>query len=120
MHDATPAHAEHLVLFVTVPNEETATRIAHALVTEHLAACVNRLPGVTSTYFWEGAVCVDQELLLVIKTRRALFDAVRERVRALHPYSVPEVIALPVVLGHTPYLDWIDASTRAAAGAHEG
>jgi periplasmic divalent cation tolerance protein len=102
---------EALVLFVTVPSEEVAERIARALVEEKLAACVNRIPGVRSTYFWEGKVTVDDELLLVVKTRRARFEAVRARVRELHPYTVPEVIALPIVQGHEDYLRWIDEVT---------
>jgi periplasmic divalent cation tolerance protein len=112
MSNEPRASDAHAVLFVTVPNDETATRIAHALVGEHLAACVNRVPGVTSTYFWEGKVCVDAELLLVIKTRRALFEGVRARVRELHPYTVPEIIALPIVAGDAAYLAWLDASTQ--------
>jgi periplasmic divalent cation tolerance protein len=102
---------EALVLFVTVPGEEVAERLARALVEEKLAACVNRIPGVRSTYSWEGKVTVDDELLLVVKTRRALFEPVRARVRELHPYTVPEVIALPIVQGHEDYLRWIDEVT---------
>jgi periplasmic divalent cation tolerance protein len=104
--------SEHVVLYITVPNEETAAAIARPLVEERLAACVNRVPGVRSTYLWKGEVCVDEELLLIVKTRRALFERVRARVRELHPYSVPEIIALPIVEGHKEYLDWIDEATR--------
>jgi periplasmic divalent cation tolerance protein len=103
--------SEHLVLYVTVPNEQVATSIARALVEERLAACVNRIPGVRSTYTWEGRTCVDDELLLVVKTRKSHFERVRARVKELHPYSVPEVIGLPIVEGHGPYLAWIDEVT---------
>jgi periplasmic divalent cation tolerance protein len=104
--------SQHVALFITVPNEETATTLARSLVEEHLAACVNRVPGVRSTYFWEGRVCVDEELLLVVKTRADLFEPLRARVTELHPYRVPEIIALPIVQGHRDYLDWIDEVTR--------
>jgi periplasmic divalent cation tolerance protein len=102
----------YVALFITVPNEETATTLAHKLVEEHLAACVNRVPGVRSTYFWKGEVCVDEELLLVVKTRADLFEPLRARVAELHPYTVPEIIAVPIVEGHREYLDWIDQVTR--------
>jgi periplasmic divalent cation tolerance protein len=110
------SQSAHIVLFVTVPNDETANRLAEALVGEGLAACVNRIPGVRSTYFWEGRVCTDDELLLVIKTRGALFEPLRARVLELHPYTVPEIIALPIQAGHADYLAWIEQSTRPARG----
>lgn len=97
-------------MLVTVPNAETAERLAEALVGERLAACVNVLGGVRSVYRWKGAVERDQELLCVCKTTRAGFERLRARVVELHPYELPEVIALPVVAGHAPYLDWITAS----------
>ena len=85
--------------------------MAGALVREKLAACVNIIPAVRSIYSWKGEVCDDGEALMVIKTRSGLLDALRERVVQLHPYDVPEVIALPIVGGHGPYLKWIDEST---------
>jgi len=100
-----------LVVYVTAPPKE-AEGLASALVEERLAACVNILPSVRSVYTWEGETCVDEEALLVIKSRAAQLDALRERVVALHPYDVPEVIALPIAGGHPPYLDWIAESTR--------
>ncbi len=104
----TPTDA--LVVFVTVPDAETADKLAEALVGERLAACVNVLAGVRSIYRWKGAVERDQELLCVCKTTRAGFERLRARVVELHPYDVPEVIALPIAVGHAPYLDWITAS----------
>jgi periplasmic divalent cation tolerance protein len=74
---------------------------------------VNILPGLRSIYAWEGKVCDEGEVLCVIKTRRALFAAVRERVVSLHPYEVPEIIALPLVEGSAPYLAWLRDETRA-------
>ena len=104
--------SEHCVLYVTTPSEEIAAKIANALVGEELAACVNRVPGVRSTYKWEKAIHHDDELLLIIKTRTALFEQVQQRVCELHPYSTPEIIALPIIAGHAPYLAWIDETTR--------
>lgn len=96
-----------LLVLVTVPDAETGERIAEALVGEGLAACVNLLGEIRSIYRWKGAVERAAERLCVIKTRAAGFERLRARVVALHPYEVPEVIALPIAAGHAPYLDWI-------------
>jgi periplasmic divalent cation tolerance protein len=85
-----------LVVLVTAPTAEGAAEIARALVAERLAACGNVVPGLRSIYRWEGKVQEDDEVLLVLKTTRARFEALRDRVLALHPYEVPEVIALAV------------------------
>ena len=98
------------LVLVTVPNAETADKLGEALVGERLAACVNVIGGVRSIYRWKGAVERDAELLCVCKTTRAGFERLRARVVELHPYEVPEVVALPVELGHAPYLEWIRAS----------
>lgn len=100
--------SERLVVFITAGSAEEADRLAEALVQERLAACVNIVPGLTSVYRWEGALQRDQEWLLIAKTRRERFAALVERVQALHSYQVPEVIALPLVVGHAPYLAWLD------------
>lgn len=102
---------EALVVLVTAPSAEQAAALARALVEERLAACGNVVPGVTSIYRWEGRVHEDAEALLVLKTTRARFEALRDRVLALHPYQVPEVIALAVEAGSAPYLAWIGAET---------
>jgi periplasmic divalent cation tolerance protein len=101
-----------LVVLVTAPTPERAAEIARALVEERLAACGNVVPGIRSIYRWEGEVQDDQEALLVLKTTRDRFEALRERVVALHPYQVPEVLALEVEAGSAPYLAWIAAETR--------
>ena len=106
---------EAIVVLCTCPTDESATRIADALVEEKLAACVNALPGVRSTYRWEGEVHRDDEMLLVIKTVRARFEELRARILSLHPYELPEVIAVDVTAGHAPYLDWIASSTKSGA-----
>jgi len=102
-----------LIVFCTCPDEACAERIATALVEERLAACVNRVAGVVSTYRWDGKVRHDDEILLLIKTTSERFDAVRERIVALHPYELPEVIAVDVARGLPAYLDWIARETRA-------
>jgi periplasmic divalent cation tolerance protein len=101
---------EALLVLVTVPNRETADKLGEALVGERLAACVNVVAGVRSIYRWKGAVERDDELLCICKTTRDGFERLRARVVELHPYELPEVIALPVEHGHAPYLDWIKAS----------
>lgn len=88
-----------------------AERIARELVERRLAACVNVVPGLVSLYRWKGRVERDEERLLLIKTRRARFAALREALLALHPYELPELLALPVAEGHEPYLAWLDAAT---------
>ncbi|HEX9050084.1 MAG TPA: divalent-cation tolerance protein CutA [Anaeromyxobacter sp.] len=101
-----------LVVLVTTPSPERAAEIARTLVEERLAACGNVVPGLRSIYRWEGKVQDDAEALLLLKTTRARFDALRDRVLALHPYEVPEVIALPVEAGSAAYLAWIAGETR--------
>ena len=105
---------DHIVVLVTVAGVEEARTIARSLVTERLAACVNVVPGLVSFYVWKGEVSEDPEILLVMKTRRELFSALEARIRELHPYEVPEVIALPVEAGSAPYLAWLSESTREA------
>ena len=100
-----------IVVLVTAPSADAAAGIARAVVEERLAACGNVLPGVRSIYRWEGKLQDEPEVLLVLKTQRRHFPALRERILALHPYEVPEVIALPVEAGSAAYLDWIAKST---------
>lgn len=100
-----------VVVLVTAPGEEKAVELARALVEERLAACVSVVPRLRSIYRWEGAVQDDAEAMLVVKTRAELFERLRDRVLALHPYTCPEVIALPIREGHGPYLDWLAGAT---------
>ena len=102
---------DRLVALCTVPDTETATTIAARLVQDRLAACVNVLPGITSVYAWQGEVHKDNEQLLVIKTRQSVFQALQKTVCELHPYELPEVIALTIADGLPGYLSWIDDST---------
>jgi periplasmic divalent cation tolerance protein len=105
------AEREPVVLFVTAPSTDVAERIAKALVSEHLAACVNLLPGVRSLYEWQGEVHDDPEFLMVIKSCRDRVPELTARVIELHPYDVPEVVAWPLVGGFARYLDWVRSST---------
>ena len=105
------ARMSAILVLCTCPDEAAADRIATALVDTRLAACVNRIPGITSTYRWQGNIQHEKECLLLIKTSSERFDALRERIVALHPYELPEVIAVDIALGHAPYLAWIAAET---------
>jgi periplasmic divalent cation tolerance protein len=104
---------EQIVVLVTVPSREVGEALAEALVGDGLAACVNLLGEMRSIYRWQGKIEREPEQLCVIKTTREVFATLRARVVALHPYEVPEVIALPIVDGHAPYLEWILASVTA-------
>ena len=97
---------EFVVVYITASGEN-AGDLAGALVREKLAACVNRIPGVESTYTWEGRVERDAEDLLIVKTRADLFNQLKDRVQALHGYDVPEIIAVPIVEGSESYLEWM-------------
>ena len=103
---------ECIVVLVTVGTREEGERIATAVVAEQLAACVNIIGPIESIYRWDNQVQHDQELLLVIKTRAALAGELEVRVRALHSYQTPEVIALPITSGSHAYLDWLRGATR--------
>lgn len=116
-----PAAGPRLVL-VTCADPGEAARISRALVEERLAACVSTLPGVRSCFRWQGRLSEETEHLLLIKTTADRFPALRERVRRLHGYEVPEIIALPLSEGDRDYLDWIAAATAPPenAGAAPG
>jgi periplasmic divalent cation tolerance protein len=105
--------SQPLVIYCTCPDQATAERIAETLVDERLAACVNLVPGLTSIYRWQGQIQRDAEWLLIIKTRRTVYSLLEARLRELHPYEVPEIIALPIQAGLADYLDWIVDSTGA-------
>lgn len=103
-----------LLVYSTVPDADTANRIARTLVDEGLAACVSVLPGITSTYRWQDAIHVDAELLLMAKTTRERHDALAARLLELHPYELPEIIAVEAAAGHAPYLAWVARQTQLA------
>lgn len=99
--------SELRVALSTAPDAETGARIARTLVEERLAACVNLVPGVRSIYRWQGAIEDGHEVLLVMKTRADRVEALGARLRALHPYALPELVALPAAGGLAAYLDWV-------------
>ncbi len=103
-----PDSAEEVVIALsTCPDDPTARSIAAALVQEHLATCVNRVPGVASTYFWDGRLQDESEILLIIKTSAARVAELQGRLKELHPYELPELIVLPVIGGNEGYLQWV-------------
>jgi len=95
------------VVFVTVPDVDKGCAMARRVVGEKLAACGNVIPGLTSVYRWDGELQEDSEALLVFKTTEEALSALERRVMELHPYEVPEFLALPVTEGHAPYLRWV-------------
>lgn len=103
---------ESVAALTTVAGAEDAERIARAVVERGLAACVNVLPQVVSIYRWKGKVEREEERLLLIKTTRDRFEALRLAILELHPYDLPELVALPIVAGHPAYLDWLDENSR--------
>jgi len=101
----------YIVVFITAGSKEEAQKIARGLLEEKLAACVNIIDGVESHFWWQGKIDSAKEALLVIKTKKELFNKLAKKVKSLHSYSVPEIIALPIVTGNTEYLNWINDST---------
>jgi periplasmic divalent cation tolerance protein len=99
-----------IIVLSTTDTPELARKIAEALIEAREAACVNILPGVHSIYRWEGKVCNESECLLLIKSSADKFDAIQRRIRLLHDYQVPEIIALPISEGDPEYLKWLQAS----------
>ncbi len=104
-----------LICYCSCPDTDTAAAIAQALVREGLAACVNVLPGMRSVYRWQGEVEQADEILLLIKTAAARLDALAARVGQLHPYELPELVAVEAAGGLPAYLAWIDAETSGEA-----
>ena len=102
---------EALVIYITAPNEEEGARIARALVEERLAGCVNIVKPIRSIYRWNENIEDDAEVLMIVKTQKRLFESLENRVRELHSYTVPEIIAVPVVEGSGDYLKWLEKVT---------
>ena len=100
----------YIVVFVTVKDKDEAEKIAAHLVKNKLAACVNIVPGVSSVFWWENKIDQASEVLLIVKTKKALFKKLAAAVKKTHSYSVPEIIALPIIDGNKDYLNWIRES----------
>jgi periplasmic divalent cation tolerance protein len=102
---------DYIQVFTTVEKREDADRIASTVVNKRVAACAQILGPIHSTYWWKGKVEEAGEWLVMMKTRQDLFSSLEKEIRAIHPYEVPEIIALPIVAGSASYLDWIEAET---------
>ncbi|MDA8169744.1 MAG: divalent-cation tolerance protein CutA [Nitrospiraceae bacterium] len=111
---------EYIVVLVAASSEDEGAAIAKVLVSETLAGCVNIVKGVRSIYSWQGRVEDEQEVLLIAKTRRELFEKLAEKVRELHSYEVPEIISVPVEEGSEAYLNWLTNATRIKAAPKHG
>ena len=103
--------SDTIIVFMTAANGEEAARLADMLVGAHLAACVQIMPEMESVYRWQGKIERQSEVLLLVKTTRVKFDELEREVRALHSYDTPEIIAVPVITGSAPYLDWLNRAT---------
>jgi len=98
------------IVFVTCESKDQAEKIAESVVRDKLAACVNVLPGIRSCYVWEGKLKWSDEVLLLIKTTRGRFDQLQDRIKAMHSYSVPEIVGVPIEDAFDKYIAWIDES----------
>lgn len=99
---------EHCVIFITAGSKEEADKLSRGLVEEKLAFCVNTVPGIQSTYRWEGKIHVDDEIMLIVKTRQDRYEALEQWVKQNHSYDVPEIVSLPIQKGLPEYLHAID------------
>lgn len=99
---------EYIVVFITVPSKEDALKISDYIVENKLGACVNIAELLQSVFFWKGNIEREKEFLLVVKTKRYKFEELKNSVKSIHPYTVPEIIAIPIVDGNDEYLSWID------------
>jgi len=109
-----PDSPEPIVVMMTASSAEEAKRIAESLVNQRLAACVQILPGMESVYVWKGETQCESEVLVLAKTTRNNFAELERQVRALHSYETPEIIALPIIAGSLPYLEWLSGSCEAS------
>jgi periplasmic divalent cation tolerance protein len=101
-----------VVVLVTAAGKQEAQKLASCLIREKLAACVNIIGNVHSLFWWQAKACRAREALLIIKTKKAIVNKLIKKVKSLHSYAVPEIIALPIILGNKEYLKWINESTR--------
>ncbi len=103
---------DNIVVLITAPNEDEASKIARALVEARLAACVNIMRNIRSIYSWQGKIEDEAEALMIAKTQRSLFNSLSAKVKELHSYTVPEIIAIPIVEGSTDYINWLGEVTK--------
>lgn len=102
----------YVVVLVTVKNIREANKVSKEVVGQKLAACVNSIKDVSSCYRWEGKIVTSKEVLLIIKTKDALFKKLEKAIKSVHSYTVPEIISLPVSAGSSDYLSWISSSVK--------
>ena len=102
---------DYILVFITASSEKEGEKIATVLVKERLAACVNMIGGMKSTFRWKGQISAEQEVFLIAKTKDRLFEKLKKRVVELHSYEVPEILALPILAGFDKYLNWIEEET---------
>lgn len=103
---------EHIIVLCTINDLAAAKEISRKIINDKLAACVNIIPKISSIYYWNDEVVEDEEYLMILKTRKSLFEALKYTIIKLHPYDVPEIISLDISDGSKLYLDWITASTK--------
>ncbi len=103
--------SEHIVVFITVADEEEARLISRVLLKQRKVACINIVPGVNSLFWWRAKIDTERESLLIIKTRSVLLDEITQLVKEIHSDDVPEIIAVPIIGGNKEYLEWIDNET---------
>lgn len=108
---------DFVIVLITAPNEDEAAKMANDVVASGLAACVNIIRNIRSIYRWQGKIEDESEVLMLVKTRRERFDDLEKRVRELHPYAVPEIIALPIIAGFEGYLGWLKQETAGNGSA---
>ncbi|MCS6904016.1 MAG: divalent-cation tolerance protein CutA [Bacteroidia bacterium] len=99
---------EYIIVYIPCPTKENAEKIGYELVAQKLAACINIVSEIQSSYWWENKVQQDKEALLLVKSKLALFSSLEQKVKELHPYKVPCIIALPIIQGNQSYLEWMD------------
>ncbi len=104
-----------ILVYMTGPDQDVASRIGQALLEQRLAACVNILPAVQSMYWWEGQIQHASEIVVLAKTTASLFESFKACVLGLHPYEIPCIVALAIDHGHDPFLRWIEGQTRSVS-----
>jgi periplasmic divalent cation tolerance protein len=102
----------HIIVLVTAPSKEEAEKIAHSLLNERLIACANIIGPVHSLFWWQDKIDKAQEHIILMKTRKDLFSKLSEKVKSLHSYQIPEIIAMPIVEGFKPYMEWLESSLK--------
>ncbi|MHB8483547.1 MAG: divalent-cation tolerance protein CutA [Nitrospiria bacterium] len=103
---------DFIVVLITCPSLEEAQKITRSLVSEKLMACGNIVPGIQSIFFWQGKMSEENEVLIIGKSKRSAFPFIVEKVKSLHSYTIPEIIALPLIEGSSDYLQWIDDTVQ--------